>query len=79
MTREELYKEAITDRGSAFINMDTYHSIIRGNYKLVKELKSKEIGLYKLRGEYYEPANIENLLEKGWKKGLKELNLKKNE
>lgn len=79
MTKEELYQDALSDRGSAFINMDTYHSIIRGNYKLVKELKTKEVGLYKLRGEYYEPANIETLLEKGWKKGLKELNLKINE
>lgn len=79
MTEEEVYQEALSDRGSAFINMDTYHSIIRGNYKLIKELKTKNISLYKARGEYYEPADITILLQKGWKKGLKELNLKKNE
>ena len=79
MTKEELYEEAITDRNSAFINWDSFHSIIKGDYKLVKDLEDKDIQLYKVRGEYYHPADINILLEKGWKKGLKELKLKPDE
>jgi HSP20 family molecular chaperone IbpA len=55
------------------------HLIVKGDYKLVKDLEDKDIQLYKVRGEYYYPADINILLEKGWKKGLKELNLKPDE
>ena len=79
MTPEEVYQEALSDRSAAFINMESYHTIIKGDYKLVKHLRTGDVNLMKRRGEYYQFCYIEKLLEKGWKKGIEELNLNSNE